>query len=112
MSWLPVYSLLRCKSVQKSWHRLINNIIRDKTFVAKHLKNSMDRHSLFISSDRNRPFLDGTEFSIVTICNANDDSDHIDTVIEDFDSSFYIEPHEISFPGFDCSGIICLSGFG
>lgn len=112
MSWLPVYSLLRCKSVQKLWHRLINTIIRDKTFVAKHLKNSMDRHSLFISSDRNRPFLDGTEFSIATICNANDDSDHIETVIEDFDLSFYIEQHEISFPGSHCNGIICLCGFG
>ncbi|GMN27438.1 hypothetical protein TIFTF001_041037 [Ficus carica] len=72
----------------------------------------MDRHSLFISSDRNRPFLDGTEFSIATICNANDDSDHIETVIEDFDLSFYIEQHEISFPGSHCNGIICLCGFG
>ncbi|EXC16557.1 hypothetical protein L484_008362 [Morus notabilis] len=55
MTRLPVYAQLRCKSVQKSWNRHINTLIRDKTFVAKHLKNSIDRPSLFIVSHHHLP---------------------------------------------------------
>ncbi|XP_024028799.1 uncharacterized protein LOC21391731 [Morus notabilis] len=89
MTRLPVYAQLRCKSVQKSWNRHINTLIRDKTFVAKHLKNSIDRPSLFIVSHHHLPSSEIGEFAFATICNTNDDncdnSDHIDTVIENFD---------------------------
>ncbi|EXC20617.1 Putative F-box protein [Morus notabilis] len=39
MSRLPTESLIRCKCVCKSWFALINDVISDQTFVAKHLHN-------------------------------------------------------------------------
>lgn len=116
MTRLPVQALLCCKSVQKSWNRHINTLIRDKTCVAKHLKNSIDRPCLFIVSRHHLPSSEIGEFAFATVCNTNDDnydnSDHIDTVIENFDISFYTEQHAIPFPGSHSNGIICLRGFG
>ena len=45
MSWLPPESLAQCKCVQKSWHSLIDTLIKTRWFVAKHLKNSGSRSS-------------------------------------------------------------------
>lgn len=40
LSWLPPESLIRFKCVCKSWYALINALINDPTFVAKHLHNA------------------------------------------------------------------------
>lgn len=40
MSWLPPESLERFKCVCKSWYVLINSLINDPKFVAKHLHNT------------------------------------------------------------------------
>ncbi|XP_074275956.1 F-box protein CPR1-like [Silene latifolia] len=40
LSWLPVKSLLRFKSVSKSWYALI----KSRCFIRKHLKHKKERH--------------------------------------------------------------------
>ena len=52
MSWLPPESLAQCKCVQKSWHALIDTLIKSRWFVAKHLENSGSRSSfLFLRGE-------------------------------------------------------------
>ncbi|PON63299.1 F-box domain containing protein [Parasponia andersonii] len=113
MSRLPVKSLLDCKCVQKSWCHLINTLIHDQRFVTRHLKNSGDRPSLFITYSCD-VFSSKVKDSLVTICsNENDDVgkiEQMDTVLEDFALSFFRQHYQISFPGSHCNGIICISG--
>ncbi|PON83095.1 F-box domain containing protein [Trema orientale] len=49
MSWLPPESLFRFKCVQKLWYILITSLVikNDPFFVAKHLRNSNKKTSIF-----------------------------------------------------------------
>ncbi|PON47872.1 hypothetical protein PanWU01x14_241110, partial [Parasponia andersonii] len=84
-----------------------------KHFVTKYLKNSCDRPSLFIMYCCD-VFSSKFKDSFVTICSSENDDDgtidHMDTLLEDFDLSFFRQHYRISFPGSHCNGIICISG--
>nr|XP_011468397.1 PREDICTED: F-box/kelch-repeat protein At3g23880-like [Fragaria vesca subsp. vesca] len=90
LSSLPPKSLMRFKCVHKSWP----NLMKDPSFVAKHLSNSM-HNNLYSTTGvlfKRENFKDpndakkGTEsrFSLISIYNANGDSEHdVHCVVED-----------------------------
>ncbi|EXB45762.1 Putative F-box protein [Morus notabilis] len=47
-SWLPADSLSRFRRVKKSWYTLISTLVKDPTFVKKHLKNSKKASLVFM----------------------------------------------------------------
>ncbi|PON35992.1 F-box domain containing protein [Parasponia andersonii] len=125
MSWLPPDSLKRFKRVCKSWHVLINLLIENPGFVAKHLGNMKKKKlsSPFIHL-RNVLTTDYTEMlqahHFLTLAHDGIDDDYED----DFDNNDYIPcvTDNLRFLVCDlhnmfmklvvhCNGIICLSAF-
>ncbi|PON35983.1 F-box domain containing protein [Parasponia andersonii] len=116
-SWLPPESLIRFKCVSKSWYALINGLITDPKFVAKHLHNikknmfspaSLIVGGLLLENDILKTGLAGFEvkevLSLLTIFNDDgNNKNHIHSFIEDlpqFNTSHVTTYH--------CNGIICL----
>ena len=88
ISWLPPECLIKCKCVQKSWHALIDTLIKSRWFVAKHLKNSGSRSSfLFLTGEWMDQWTHSTPYHLVTdnqlvtsykVCEENNEI-HFDT---------------------------------
>ncbi|KAL6146543.1 hypothetical protein ACLB2K_057221 [Fragaria x ananassa] len=117
LSSLPPKSLMRFKCVHKSW----TNLMKDPSFVAKHLSNSM-HNNLYSTTGvlfKRENFKDpndvekGTEsrFSLISIYNANGDSEHdVHCVVEDVTEGQFsgLEVLESAWIIGHCHGIICL----
>ncbi|XP_004304884.1 PREDICTED: putative F-box protein At3g52320-like [Fragaria vesca subsp. vesca] len=117
LSSLPPKSLMRFKCVHKSWP----NLMKDPSFVAKHLSNSM-HNNLYSTTGvlfKRENFKDpndakkGTEsrFSLISIYNANGDSEHdVHCVVEDVTEGQFsgLEVLESAWIIGHCHGIICL----
>lgn len=85
--------------VQKSWHALINILIKRQWFVLKHLKNSESNSSLFQKSEARyhmQPHIPETIYSLMIFNNAESDNDRLCFDIDEFNL-----PESIA--GFGCS---------
>ncbi|KAL5538602.1 hypothetical protein UlMin_045877 [Ulmus minor] len=99
ISRLPPKSILRCKSVQKSWYFLIKSLMKNQLFLAKHYKISEKQTSIFFGLQRVNLFL--------SIHNAKGDNDSINLVVEDL-SLPLLESFGTHGYGSNVNGIMCL----
>ncbi|XP_050384192.1 F-box/kelch-repeat protein At3g06240-like [Argentina anserina] len=124
LSRLPPQSLMRFKSVHKSWDTMINN----PRFIAIHLSNSMNNHSSTcvlcklpaVDENNNTRGNDEKEtvFSLLTFCNDDDDdpNEHIihyvgDDITKNQSVGFTAKDLESLWILGHCDGIICLTDF-
>lgn len=120
MSRLPPESLIRFKRVCKSWYVLINALINDSTFVAKHLRNMTEMLSDLSEtmcfsqlSATNKTELERAETDVVathllTMATHDFEVNHYIPCVDDFE--FLIRRINEGYFRFvsHCDGIICL----
>ncbi|POO01830.1 F-box domain containing protein [Trema orientale] len=107
MSWLPPESLLRFICVSKSWYVLINSLVKNTKFVAKHLYNSSNKSSSLVLMCLKNKYSKTQHHEILTIYNDEDNTEQLSYAAKDF------EPHKLPGTKFfsaqsHCNGIICL----
>lgn len=111
MSLLPPESLLRLKYVQKSWYNFINGLLKNKSFVAKHLYNSSNKTSSLVFKCLNKN--QRKQQGILTIFNNQDNimTKYLSHVTKGFEP---IHDHPLFQSKFyylarsHCNGIVCL----
>ena len=129
MSWLPPDCLRRFKCVSKSWYVLINSVIKNSGFVAKHLgnmkKKKLTSPFIHLRNIITTDYTEGQESSLLgnyflTLANDDieddfsddvDDNDYIPCVTDD--RKFLVcKLHNVFVKLVaHCNGIICLSAF-
>ncbi|GMN61577.1 hypothetical protein TIFTF001_030660 [Ficus carica] len=116
LSRLPPESLLRMKCASKSWYVFIKNLVKDPTFVAKHLRSSMSStYTLFsgyhfCNCDVITPKCSESAFSLVGELSDDNLDDQIHFVTK------YLSPLLILLENYfsdtveryHCDGIFCI----
>ncbi|XP_076891844.1 F-box/kelch-repeat protein At3g23880-like isoform X1 [Bidens hawaiensis] len=109
---LPVESLLRCKSVCKSWHSLISNPRFIKSHLAMSTTNTDYAHHTLIYTTEYFPSVRGRPIIKLKTCNLRDvlydsNNNSINNALEvDYPSKH--ESNSVSIVG-SCNGLVCIA---
>ena len=122
-SWLPPESLMRFKCVNKTWYALINSLVKNPSFVNKHLRN-IDKKILSSTSllvylpsigkhyMSKYPELELKLLNSLTIFHDHNDKDRITCVSKNLDIPTFLlgnlHVHNAILVS-HCNGIICLA---
>ncbi|XP_062084856.1 F-box/kelch-repeat protein At3g06240-like [Humulus lupulus] len=119
MSWLPPESLIQFKCVGKYWYKLVNFLLEDPSFVAKHLRNQNDSN-IFSSPNiavsclhiYDTPVYSYKElFALISLSNSNQ-NDTDSSVAEDLNLPIIPGEKDMScLTVSHCNGIVCVADY-
>ena len=121
MSWLPPASLVQFKCVGKYWYALVNHLLNDPSFVAKHLQNLNDNNNIFSSPSiavsclhiYETPVYNYKElFDLISLSTPTTENDAISSVVEDLNLPIIPGEKDMScLTATHCNGVVCIADY-